>query len=259
MDDFLLPANTSTLGVIGADLDSKKDREPQKILIIDDDVDYVDMLKIVLRKAGFDVAGAYDYQSAIQKTYEVNPDIILLDLMIPEVDGWGIFQRLRQVTKSPVIFVSGAPLQENVLKGFEVGAEDFIAKPFHNPELIARINRILRNPAYTYRPNLRHHLDCGIEIDLDSHEVTRKGRPVHLLSREFSLLQILAQSAPHNVSYETITTKMWGQDSAKNRSHLKTVAFSLKRKLQEDAAEKPLIVNNRGIGYQLVALPEQEF
>ena len=256
MNDNLITTDRPTLQVIGSDLDLLNNRARPKILIIDDDVDFVDMLKMILRKAGFDVAGAHDCQTALQKCREVDPDMMLLDLMMPEVDGWEIFQRLRQVTKSPVIFISAAPFQENVVRGFDVGAEDFISKPFNNPELIARINRVLRNPIFAQRPNIRLYPDSGIVIDFDAHEVTRNGRQIRLVPREFALLEILAENAPRNVAYEKITRQMWGEDSIKNRAHLKTIIFSLKRKLQNDTAEKPCIVNNRGFGYMLISHPE---
>ena len=255
-NNYLIPLDSPPLQVIGSDLDYSKNRERPKILIVDDDMDFVEMLKIVLRKAGFDVAGAHNYQTAAQKCREVDPNVILLDLLMPDLDGWETYQRLSQVSSSPVIFVSAAPFQENIVRGFEIGAEDFIAKPFNNPELIARIKRVLRNPLYSHRPNIRSYPDSGITIDFDSHEVTRKGRHVRLIPREFTLLEILAENAPRNVPYEKITMQMWGEDSMKNRAHLKTIVFSLKRKLQDDDTEMSLIVNNRGIGYQLVSHPE---
>ncbi len=255
-NNYMVPVEGATLQVIGSDLDFSKSRERPKILIVDDDTDFIDMLKIVLRKAGFDVAGAQDFQTAVQKCREVDPNVILLDLLMPDVDGWEVFQRLGQVTKSPVIFVSAAPFQENVVRGFEIGAEDFIAKPFNNPELIARIKRVLRNPLYAHRPNIKRYPDSGLVIDFDAHEVSRNGRNIHLIPREFTLLEILAENAPRSVSYEKITTQMWGEDSMKNRAHLKTIVFSLKRKLQNTDSEMPLIVNNRGIGYQLISHPE---
>jgi DNA-binding response OmpR family regulator len=253
--------NNPTLGedpslqVTDSDLDFSKNRERPKILIVDDDSDFIDMLKIVLRKAGFDVAGAQDYATAAQKCCEIDPNVILLDLLIPDVDGWETFQRLSQVSKSPLIFVSAAAFQENIVKGFEIGAKDFIAKPFNNPELIARIKRVLRNPIYARRMNIRSYPFSGIEIDFDAHEVIRNWRQIRLISREFTLLEILAENAPRNVFYEKITTQMWEEDSTKNRAHIKTIVFSLKHKLQENDAEKPVIVNNRGIG-QLISHPE---
>jgi two-component system, OmpR family, KDP operon response regulator KdpE len=248
--------DSPSLPIIGSDLDFTMDRVSPKILIIDDDVDYVDMLKIILRKEGFDVAGAHGFPAAIQKCREVDPNVILLDVLMPDMDGWETFQRLREVTKSPIIFVSAVPFQENVVRGLDIGAEDFIGKPFNNPELIARIKRVLRNPSYSNRPNILRFPDSGIVIDFDAHEVTRNGRSVHLIPREFTLLEILAEHAPRNVPYEKITTQMWGEDSEKNRAHLKTIAFSLKHKLQNDEPDQACIANNRGVGYQLISHPE---
>ena len=225
MNNNLIPTESTTIQVIGSDLDFSRDKERPKILIVDDDVDFIDMLKIVLRKAGFDVAGANDHLTALQKCREVDPDMILLDLMMPNVDGWEIFQKVRQVTKSPVIFVSAAPFQENVVRGFEIGAEDYIAKPFHNPELIARIKRVLRNPLYSHRPNIRHYPDSGIVIDFDAHEVTRNGESIRLIPREFTLLEILAENAPHNVSYDKITKQMWGEELDKKPCTFKDHCF----------------------------------
>ena len=260
MNNYLIPIENSSestpLQIIGSDLDFSKNKQRPKILIIDDDVDFVEMLKIVLRQSGFDVAGAHDCETAIQKCREVDPNVILLDLMMPDVDGWETFQRLSLVTNTPVIFVSAAPFEENVVRGFEIGAEDFIAKPFHNLELIARIQRVLRNPLYAHRPNIRRFPDSGIVIDSDAHEVTRNGRFIRLIPREFTLLEILAENAPRNVSYEKITKQMWGEDNNKNRTHLKTIVFSLKHKLQDNETEMSLIANNRGIGYQLISHPE---
>lgn len=258
MKNDTFPTEGIFLQVIGSDLDYSINQERPKILIVDDDMDFIEMLKIVLRKAGFDVAGANDYQVALQRCREIDPNVILLDLLMPDVDGWETFQRLRQVSRSPVIFVSAAPFQENIVKGFEMGAEDFIAKPFNNPELIARIKRVLKNPIYAHRPNIRKFPDSGVEIDFDAREVSRNGRKIRLIPREFTLLEILAENAPRNVPFEKLTIQMWGEDSIKNRAHLKTIVFSLKHKLQENEAEVSLIVNHRGVGYQLVSHPEYD-
>jgi len=252
-----LPSVSQIPQIFGSDLDMLKNRERPRILVIDDDVDFTELLKIILREAGFDVAGAYECQTAIEKCREVDFNVILLDVLMPDVDGWETFQKLRLVSNSPIIFLSAVAYQENIIRGFEIGAEDFIAKPFHNPELIARIRRVLKNPLYADRPNIKRFPDSGIVIDSDAHEVTRNGRQIRLIPREFSLLEILAENAPHNVPYEKLTRQMWGEESPRNRAHLKTIVFSLKHKLQDDNdTEMPLIVNNRGIGYQLVTHPE---
>jgi DNA-binding response OmpR family regulator len=115
------------------------------------------------------MAGANDYQTAVQIWYEVDPGMILSDLMLPGLDGWEIIQGMRKVTKSPVIMVSAASFQENILKGFGIGTKDYLVKPFHNPEVIACVKKVLRNTSYTHCPNIRQLPDSGIIIDLEAH------------------------------------------------------------------------------------------
>jgi len=127
----------------GTDLDNIGKQTRARVLIVDDDMDFIEMLKLILRHAGFDVAGATDSQMALEKCAEINPDVILLDLMIPGVDGWGIYQILREITRAPVIVVSASGNRDNVVRSLEMGIYDYISKPFYNPEIIARINRVL--------------------------------------------------------------------------------------------------------------------
>jgi two-component system response regulator VicR len=241
--------------VSGADLDIPNSVERKRILIIDDDVDFVEMLKMLLREAGFDVCGAYNHISALQKCTEVNPDVILLDIMMPDVDGWEVYRRLRQLTKAPLIFVSAAPREENACKGLDLGADDFISKPFYNTELVARIKKVVQRAEVSTQWETKDFPGINLHIDLDAREVHCAGYNLHLLPREFDLLKILADYAPRNVTYEKLTTRLWGEDSTNNRAHLKTLVFSLRKKLQQAEPITTILVNNRGIGYQLITQP----
>lgn len=249
-------ADTS-IQVSGTDLDAPVRVERKRILIVDDDTDFVEMLKLILREAGFDVSGAQDHRLALQKCSEVNPDVILLDIMMPDMDGWQVYQHLRQQTKAPMIFVSAAPRQEYASKGLDLGADDFISKPFFNSELVARIRKVLQRAEASPSWVTKDFPAIDLHLDLDAREVHCGGRNLHLLPREFDLLKILAELAPRNVPYEKLTTRMWGEDSASNRAHLKTLVFSLRKKLQPDEKAEPILVNNRGIGYQLITNPAE--
>jgi two-component system, OmpR family, KDP operon response regulator KdpE len=236
----------------GMDLDTFEPAGKPRILIVDDDPEFVTMLKIILRQAGFDVSGVPDHRSALAKCMELKPDAILLDLMMPEMDGYSVFTVLRHVTSAPVIFVSAASRPDNLFRALEQGADDYISKPFDNSELIARLKRTLRQPGLAPAQNIYYFPAVGLRLDLDAREVSLRGQPVRLLPREFSLLQVLAEHAPHNVPYEKITLSLWGQDSPRKRAHLKTLAFALRRKLEDDPARPGMVVNNRSVGYQLV-------
>lgn len=243
--------DTPEVQIRGNDLDYSMELKP-RILIVDDDPDYVGMMKLILRQADFDVSGAIDHQSALQKCAEISPDVILLDLMMPGVDGYGVFEMLRNITGAPMIFVSAAPRNDNLFRSLELGADDYISKPFHNSELVARIRKALRQDTTANTVQARYFPEIDLRVDFEAREVSLQGRIVRLLPREFTLLKILAERAPKNVPYQQITEAIWGEDTPKARAHLKTIAFSLRRKLEKDPLKPALVVNNRSLGYQLL-------
>ncbi|MBN2388722.1 MAG: response regulator transcription factor [Anaerolineales bacterium] len=229
----------------------KSENVRPRILIIDDNLDYLNMIKLLLRKSGFDVAGAGDHRAALEKCAELSPDVILLDLMMPDVDGWEVYQLLRGITSAPVIMVTASANRENAVRGLEMGLDEYIFKPFYNPEIISRIKKVLRQTQSSSTARVKVFPEIDLRIDHQSHEVTIRGREVRLHQREFELLSILAKHAPRNVPYEVITGHIWGEDNPKNRGHLKTVVFSLRQKLEDDPAAPSLVVNYRSVGYQL--------
>jgi len=245
-------ADSNEKQTTGNDLDRLSLTERARILIVDDDADYIGMIKLILRQADFDVSSATGLHAALQKCAEMKPNLILLDIMMPELDGYDVFLRLRQVTAAPIIFVSAAPRDENLARSLDLGADDYISKPFHNQEVIARIQKVLRQRQLESRGQQFDFPGIGLHIEMETHEVLLRGKPLHLLPREFSLLKVLAERAPRNVLYETLVVQLWGEDNKQNRAHLKTVAFSLRRKLEAAAPGSDLLANHRGIGYQLV-------
>jgi DNA-binding response OmpR family regulator len=237
--------------VQGADLDILSRQTRARVLIVDDDLDFIEMLKLILRHAGFDVAGATDSHTALEKCAEINPDVILLDLMIPGVDGWGIYQILREITRAPVIVVSASGNRDNAVRSLEMGIYDYISKPFYNPEIIARINRVLARVEQATPMRIKVFSNEDLRIDLDSQDVVLRGKTLQLLPREFKFLSILADFAPRKVSYKELGESIWGTDNNKTRSHLKTIVFSLRQKMELDPTSPRLILNYRGVGYQL--------
>jgi DNA-binding response OmpR family regulator len=243
--------DTETKQEPGADLDYIRRESRPRVLIVDDDLDFIEMLKLILRHAGFDVAGAIDSNSALEKCAEVNPDVILLDLMIPGVDGWGIYQILREITRAPVIVVSASGNRDNAVRSLEMGIYDYISKPFYNPEIIARINRVLQRVEKSKPIKIKVFPNENLRIDFESHEVVLRSETLQILPREFKFLSILAETAPRKVSYKIMSESLWGEDNSNTRSHLKTIVFSLRQKMEIDPAHPKLIVNYRGVGYQL--------
>jgi len=235
----------------GSDLDNIGRQTRARVLIVDDDPDFIEILKLILRHASFDVAGATDSHMALEKCSEINPDVILLDLMIPGVDGWGIYQILREITRAPVIVVSASGNRDNVVRSLEMGIYDYISKPFYNPEIIARINRVLVRVEKATPMRVKVFTNEDLRIDLDTQDVVLRGEALQLLPREFKFLSILAEFAPRKASYKELGEKIWGEDNNKTRSHLKTIVFSLRQKMEMDPTSPRLIMNYRDVGYQL--------
>lgn len=135
----------------GFDLDALDQASPRKrVLIVDDEIESTTLIKLVLMSAGLDVFGASSGKESMEKTRQRKPDIILLDLMMPSMDGWQTFENLRKITNAPVIFVSAKTDKFDIVRGLELGADDYVTKPFHPSELIARVKKVLSRPANAY-------------------------------------------------------------------------------------------------------------
>jgi DNA-binding response OmpR family regulator len=249
-----LPADyqESAVSRKGVDLDTLQAKpSARRALIIDDDPDTVDLIKIIFRNTGMDVIGAFSGREAIQKCADTHPSVILLDVMMPEMDGWETFHNIRQMTDVPVIVVSADTKKESVVKGFDLGVDDYVTKPFFPPELVARVNSVLRRASGTSPVTKRVFPEIDLTIDFETHDIILRGEPVYLSSREFSLLEVLAVKAPRLVRYEEIATKIWGDDNIRVRNRIKYLIYLLRQKVEEDANDPQLIRNREGLGYQL--------
>ena len=236
----------------GYDLDSESNSTHNRVLVVDDDPDFITMTKLILCQAGFDVAGALGCSSALEKCSMVKPDVILLDLMMPEVDGFETYERLKKVTRAPVIVVTASGDRENAAKSLRSGMEDYISKPFYNAEMIERVRAVLRRAGNEGKENTRAFPDIDLFVNFDTQEVYLNGKYIRLVPRQFLVLSILAKQAPRPVNYTMLTEEIWGEDAPKNRAHLKNIIFSMRQKLEMDPTHPRLVVNYRGLGYQLV-------
>ncbi len=245
----------------GIDLDTLQDLGGRKrVLIIDDDPDMVDLLKLTLRKGGLDVAGALNAQDALEKTNAFQPDIILLDLMMPEVDGWETMRRLRQVTDVPVVIVSAKGDQSDIVKGLDVGADDYVPKPFHPPEVVSRVNAVLRRSAPSSPITSRLFPELNLVVNFDTREVFLGDMPILLSPKEYAVLSVLASQAPKPVPYLTIAEEVWENDSPSVRNRLRWIVHKLRQKLEKNPLGARIIINRSGHGYQLNAgrLPQDQ-
>jgi len=249
-------AKQGTNELPGTDLDSLQDLELRsRVLIIDDDPEAVTLLKLTLRSSGFDVTGAHSAEQAIEKCSQFNPDIILLDLMMPRVDGWVTFRRLRKLTDAPVVIVSALGEKTDIVQGLNTGADDYVSKPFYPPEIVSRIRAVLRRAKTSQPVTARLFPDVRLWIDFETKEVNLGTQSIMLTPKEFSVLEVLGREAPRPVSYEQLAEDIWGLDTKKAQNRLKWTIHNLRIKLKDNPLGEDLIRNRTGFGYQLNMKP----
>lgn len=240
---------------LGVDLDEVYTSERRRILIVEDDSDTTSLLKHILRMAGFDVMSAVDGNEALNKFSQNPPDLILLDLMMPEMDGWEVVNHIRRASSTPIVVVSALSNKETVVKCLEEGVDDYLTKPFYIDEVVARVNAVLRRTKKARDSSRLNFPHIDMTVDLKSKEVILQGREVQLTTREFGVMSVLAKNAPGLVRYETIAQTVWGKDSPKARQRIKYLVYLLRRKFEEIAPELDLIINVGRQGYKLQTEP----
>ncbi len=237
---------------MGIDLDELDISQRKRVLVVEDELDTVYLLKQILRMAGFNVLSATTGREALLKAAEQEPDLVLLDLMMPEMDGWEILDHLRQmIDKVPVIIVSAKASKDDVVKGLAAGADDYISKPFYNAELSERVKAVLRRASKPRELSRLVFPDIEMNLDLNMQEVTIKDQSMRLTPKEFDILSLLAKHSPAIVSYESIADNIWGEDSPEIRRRIKYLIYLLRRKFENIQADPDLILNIDRLGYKL--------
>lgn len=245
--------------VYGLDLDAYRTGQMnQRVLVIDDDAETVLLLKLLLRRAGYDVMGAVDGNEALRKHAVSSPDLVLLDLMMPGMDGYETMKRLRLLRNTPVICLSAKNAKEDVVAGLHAGADDYITKPFHDDELLARIDVVLKRVQSNQSSRRLLFHQTGLVVDMDASAVFLNGVDCELTRQEFALCALLAQWAGQVLPHEEIARQLWGMDSRDARNRIKYLVYLLRRKLETDYRNPQLVLSRGGIGYMLAAQPSME-
>ena len=224
-----------------------------KILIVDDEPDLAHFLVKVLQREGFEVESAFDAHQGLRKAYSFQPDLILLDVMMPGMDGWEMLRRLREFSDVPVIMLTAIHGTESVVHGLDTGADDYITKPFQVQELKARIRATLRRASLPPAEDTTLSFGNGqLVIDPASHLVTVGGQVVDLTPTEYKLLLYLACNAGQVVTYEQILDNVWGPGYEGSQTNVKVFIRNLRRKIEPDPSRPRLLLTHRGVGYSLV-------
>jgi DNA-binding response OmpR family regulator len=224
-----------------------------KILVIDDDVALTKTIERILTDAEYDPVFAHTAEDGVRLVQEQRPDLILLDVMIPHMGGWAVCQTVRQFTATPIIFLTALGDVENIVKGLELGADDYMVKPFDRAEFLARIKAHLRRNQVVAETKSRFDLgDGALIVDTAAHTVTVQDKPVELTPREFDLLRALASQAGQVVPTADLVKEAWSMTDRDALDNIKPYIHYLRKKIEADPAAPRWIKTVRGIGYRLV-------
>lgn len=234
----------------------------KKILVVDDEKPIVDIEKFNLNKEGYDVYVAYDGEEALEQVNEVDPDLIILDLMLPKVDGLEVAREVRKTKDTPIIMVTAKDSELDKVLGLELGADDYVTKPFSNRELVARVKANLRRqtvPANTGdQDGETQDIEIGdLVIHPDAYSVSKRGESIELTHREFELLHYLAQHIGQVMTREHLLQTVWGYDYFGDVRTVDVTVRRLREKVEDNPSHPTWLVTRRGVGYYL-RNPENE-
>lgn len=225
----------------------------RKILVVDDEKPIVDLISFNLKKEGHDVIEAHDGEEAYNMALNEKPDLILLDVMLPKMDGFTVCRKLREKISTPIIMITAKEEEVDKVLGLELGADDYMTKPFGIRELIARVKANLR------RTEIETQLDANesqdemkigeLVINFTRYEVSKNGKIIELTLREFELLKFLANYSGQVFSREALLEKVWGYEYYGDMRTVDVTIRRLREKIESNAAEPEYILTKRGVGY----------
>jgi two-component system KDP operon response regulator KdpE len=222
----------------------------KRILLIEDDVGLAEFIQYQIKREGYEVTIAHRGQDGLRLAHQWQPDLIILDIMMPEMDGWVVCQRLREISNVPIIFTTALGAERDVVRGLEMGADDYLIKPFGPKELAARIQAVLRRHENS-KPMSRPYRNSRLVVDLDMREVRIDGQSVILTPLEYKLLACLITNEDKVLSHAYLLSQVWGPGCENERQYLKLYIWYLRQKLEEDPARPKMILTERGVGYRL--------
>jgi two-component system KDP operon response regulator KdpE len=226
-------------------------KEREKILVVDDEPRIVRLVRSNLEKNGYQVLAAMDGESALSQAELHELDVIILDIMMPRMDGWEVCRRIREFSTVPIIMLTAKGEEYDKIKGLEMGADDYITKPFSLPELMARIRAVLRR---TRLPNAVKHEPVfalgGFSVNFAQRKVTARGQDVRLSPTEYKLLYELVTNAGRVVLHQDLLAKVWGREYRDETEYLRVYVRYLRQKIEDEPSSPKLILTEPGVGYR---------
>jgi len=222
-----------------------------RILIVEDEESVLDPLELLLSKEGFTIETARDGREALDKFAKTNPDLILLDLMLPEVSGTEVCRQIRAKSQVPIIMLTAKDTEVDKVVGLELGADDYVVKPYSKAELVARIKAVLRRNNADAFVNQGGSISAGpVVIDVERHQVSINGENVALPLKEFELLEFLVRNSGRVLTRTQLIDRVWGSDYFGDTKTLDVHVKRLRAKIEKDPANPVYIQTIRGLGYK---------
>jgi len=222
----------------------------QKVLLIDDDADLLHLAGLLFKKAGAHIFTARDGLEGISKLFTCNPNLIVLDVMMPGTNGFEVCQRIRQVSNTPIIMLTAVNEEQEMLRGLEAGADDFLTKPFNAEVLMARAKTVLRRSTNGNTPGPNYEFNNGhLSIDIERRHVLVEEKRVKLTPIEFRLLVYLARNAGKVLTFDHILVNVWGNEYRGSTDYVHVYVSHLRNKIEENVKDPRYILTVHGVGY----------
>jgi two-component system KDP operon response regulator KdpE len=225
-----------------------------RILVIEDDPAIASLTQLQLENRGYQVEIAKNGVEGVRQAYAWQPDLVVLDIMMPDMDGWTVCERLRELSDVPIVFVTAIGKEQDIVRGLEMGADDYIVKPFSPRELVARVDAVMRRGERSRGSAIeaRTYENGPLSVNLESRQVKLDSEHVDLTPIEFKLLSTFIRNEDKVLTHRFLLSQVWGPAYEEERQYLKLYVWYLRQKIEEDPSSPRLILTERGVGYRLV-------
>lgn len=222
-----------------------------KVLLIEDEPAILRMVQYLLTDEGMTVFTATNGREGLRRFYDIRPDLIVLDLMMPEMDGWETCQRIREMADVPIMMLTARGQDEDMVRGLSTGADDYMVKPFSPEVLLARIQALLRRTGWAKEAEAPAIFNDGrLQIDLEARRVTVAGKPIRLTATEFQLLAYMVANAGRVLTFRQILENVWGWEYQDDTQFARLYTWRLRQKLEKDPKNPNYILTEYGVGYR---------
>jgi len=225
----------------------------KKVLVVDDEPAFLSLVEQVLTRKGYEVFTAFDGQEALRLLFAHKPDLVILDVMMPKMDGWRTCSRIREISDVPLIMLTGKKKSKaDIVRGLDYGADDYLIKPLESRELVARVQAILRRAELPPSPETNREItysDAVLTVNIAERKVIVNGERVRLTPTEFKLFALLVENAGRILTHKQLLEKVWGWEYIDDIDHVRIYIWHLRQKIEPDPTQPRYIMTEPGVGY----------